>query len=158
MAVADLNGDGRPDIIIANSASDTVSVLMNEGGSKGNVNFAPQVTFATGQQPFALAVADLNGDGKADIITANAASDTVSVLMGNGDGSFGRASAFSVGSRPYGVAAADLNGDGKLDIVTTGYGSNSVSVLLNTGGGFLSAADVRHRHRTGPDRRRGLER
>ena len=63
LAVADLNGDGRPDIIVANSASDTVSVLMNLGGTSDHVNFAPQMIFATGQQPFAVAVADLTGNG-----------------------------------------------------------------------------------------------
>ena len=72
LAVADFNGDGKPDIVVANSASDTVSVLLNLRGSKSHVNFAPQQTFATGKQPFSVAVADVNGDGIPDIITANA--------------------------------------------------------------------------------------
>ena len=82
VAVADLTGDGRHDIIVANSASDTVSVLMNLGGTKNHVNFAPQITFATGRQPFSVAVADLTGDGMPDIVTANAFDNTVSVLAG----------------------------------------------------------------------------
>ena len=135
LAVADLTGDGKPDIVVANSASDTVSVLMNLGGSKSHVNFAPQQIFATGRQPFSVAVADITGDGIPDIITANAASNSVSVLLGNGAGAFASQRTYAVGSRPYSVAVADLTGDGKPDIVTTNYGSNSVSVLLNAGGG-----------------------
>jgi len=135
LAVADLTGDGKPDIIVANSASDTVSVLLNLGGSNDHVNFAPQMTFATGKQPFSVAVADMNGDGVPDIITANAASNTVSVLLGNGNGTFQPQQTYAVGSRPYSVAVADLTGDGKPDIVTTNYGGNSVSVLLNSGNG-----------------------
>jgi len=135
LAVADLTGDGKPDIIVANSASDTVSVLLNLGGSNDHVNFAPQMIFPTGSQPLAVAVAKLSGDGVPDIITANAASNTVSVLLGNGDGTFRPQQTFAVGSRPYSVAVADLTGDGKPDIVTTNYGTNSVSVLLNNGDG-----------------------
>jgi len=126
-----LTGDGIPDIVVANSASDTVSVLLGNG----NGTFQPQHTFATGRQPFSVAVADLTGDGIPDIVTANAFDNTVSVLMGNGDGSFQPARAFPVGSRPYSVAVADVTGDGRPDIVTTNYGSNDVSVLLNGGAG-----------------------
>ena len=159
LAVADLNGDGKPDIIVANSASDTVSVLLNLGGGKDYVNFAPQTTFATGRQPFSVAVADLTGDGIPDIVTANAFDNTVSVLLGNGDGTFQTQRTFAVGSRPYSVAVADLTGDGKPDIVTTNYGGNSVSVLLNNGGGsFAEPADLRHRQVAGPDRRGGRQR
>jgi hypothetical protein len=135
LAVADVNGDGKPDIIVANSASDTVNVLLDLGGSNHHVNFAPQMTFATGRQPFSVAVADVNGDGKPDIITANAFDSTVSVLPGNGNGTFGPQHNFAVGARPYSVVVADVNGDGKPDIVTTNYGDNSVSVLLNDGNG-----------------------
>ncbi|MFI5455663.1 MAG: FG-GAP-like repeat-containing protein [Isosphaerales bacterium] len=135
LVVADLNGDGKPDIIVANSASDTVSVLLNLGGRNDHVNFAPQMTFPTGRQPFSVAVADINGDGVPDIITANAASNTVSVLVGNGNGTFRPQQTYAVGSRPYSVAVAGLNGDGKPDIVATNYGGDSVSVLLNNGDG-----------------------
>ncbi len=100
LAVADLTGDGRLDIVVANSASDTVSVLMNLGGNNDHVYFVPQVTFAAGMQPFSVAVADLSGDGIPDIITANAASNTISVLMGQGGGSFRSQHLYAVGSRP----------------------------------------------------------
>jgi hypothetical protein len=139
VAVADLNGDGRNDIVVANAAGNTVSVLLNLGDRKGEVSFAPPLTLATGRRPFAVAVAPLRGDGKPDIITANAFDDTVSVITGNGDGSFLPVQTFAVGQRPYSVATADLAGDGRLDIVTTSYRSGSVSVLLNNGAGsFVS--------------------
>ena len=110
-------------------------MLLNLGGSENYVDFSPQTTFATGRQPFSVAVADLTGDGIPDIVTANAFDNTVSVLLGNGDGTFQSARVFPVGSRPYSVAVADLTGDGRPDIVTTNYVGNSVSVLLNNGGG-----------------------
>jgi hypothetical protein len=97
------------------------------------------VTYATGRQSFAVALADLTGNGIPDIVTANAFDNTVSVLRGRGDGTFASQEVFAVGSRPYSVSVADLSGDGKPDIITTNYGSNNVSVLLNQGGGsFLN--------------------
>jgi hypothetical protein len=135
VALADLTGDGREDIVVADSASDTVTILLNEGTRDGAVEFAPPITLATGRRPVSVAVANLFGDGKPDIITANAWDNTVSVWVGNGNGTFQPARAFPVGSRPYSVGAADLTGDGRLDIVTTNYSANSVSVLLNTGAG-----------------------
>ncbi len=137
LTVADLNGDGKPDIIVANSASDTVSVLLNLGGTDSHVNFASQMNFPTGDQPISVAVADLTGNGVLDIITANAASNTISVLMGDGSGTFRPAQTYAVGSRPYSVAVADVTGDGKPDIITTSYGTNSVNVLLNNGNGIF---------------------
>ena len=138
VTVADLNGDGRPDIVVANSASDTVSVLMNLGGTDDTVTFSPQVMFETGRQPVAVAVGDLTGDGKTDIVTANAYDGTISVLMGNGNGTFQSQRTLAVGSCPYSLALADLTGDGRLDIVTTDYGSNSISVLLNQSHGSFA--------------------
>jgi hypothetical protein len=135
VAVADVNGDGTPEIITANSASDTVSVLWNIGGSVGNVKFANETHFATGRQPVSVAVADVNGDGFPDILTANNFDNTVSVLLGDGTGQFTSQEPLVVGSRPYSIVLADVNGDHKPDIVTANYGQHSVSVLLNHGDG-----------------------
>ena len=82
MAAADLNGDGKPDLAVANNSSDTVSVLLNNG----NGTFAAQVDYATGSGPISVAAADLNGDGKPDLAVANSNSSTVSVLLNNGNG------------------------------------------------------------------------
>jgi hypothetical protein len=142
VTLADLSGDGRDDIIVANSASDTVSVLLNLGVTNNHVNFAPQITLATGRDPVSVAVADLYGDGKPDIITANAFDNTVTVIAQNPQGAFQAQQTFRVGLRPYSVAASDLTGDGELDIITTNYGSGNVSVLLNNGDdSFLSQQD-----------------
>src|SRR6266478_5631229 len=92
VAIGDLNGDGIPDLAVANAAagggSSTVSVLL----SNGDGSFQNQITYATGANPYFLAIGDLNGDGISDLAVANSAagggSSTVSVLLGNGDGSF----------------------------------------------------------------------
>jgi FG-GAP-like repeat len=130
VAVADL-GNGFPDLVIANEDNNTVSVLLGNGS--GSFSNAPGSPFAVGTKPTSVAVADVNGDGKPDIVTANSGSNNVSVLFGNGSGSFSAApgSPFAVGANPASVAVADVNGDGRPDIVTANQGSSNVSVLLN---------------------------
>ena len=91
--------------------------------------------YATGAGPVSVALADVNGDGKPDIVTANFSASTVSVLFGKGDGSFGAKTDYVVGPGPHGVAVADLNHDGRPDIVTANYSNNTVSVLLGNGDG-----------------------
>ena len=131
LAVADINGDGKPDLLTANSSSNTAGVLLGNGDG----TFRPAATFGTGtgSYPYSLAVADVNGDGKPDLLTANNNSSTAGVLLGTGDGTF-RAGTFSTGtgSNPRGIAVADVNGDGKPDLLTANIGSNTAGVLLNT--------------------------
>jgi hypothetical protein len=134
VAIGDLNGDGKPDLVSANVTPNTVTVLLNQGGA-----FFGSVDYGTGNQPVAVAIADLNGDGKPDIVTANRYPNTVSVLLGNGNGTFGTKSDFGTGNTPVAVAIGDLNGDGKPDIVTANGFSNSVSVLLGNGNGTFKA-------------------
>jgi len=85
-----------------------------------------------GVGPVAVAVGDLNGDGKPDLATADYYDSTTSVLLSNGDGTFKRFTTFPVGSAPYSVAISDFNGDGKPDLATANLYSSDVSVLLNT--------------------------
>ncbi len=88
-----------------------------------------------GRQPYGAAAADLNGDGFTDLVVENYGGGTVSVLIGNGDGTFAPAATYAVGSAPEGVKIADFNGDGYPDLVVANTGSNTVSVLINNGDG-----------------------
>jgi len=142
--VADVNGDGRADVIAFNY-NDTVSIFLTKqkGGSK------PAITFADGldsnefsQKSFA--VADL-GNGKPDLIASEFNSNTVEVLMGNGDGTFSAPVPIVVAGNTVGVqgvAVADINNDGKPDLLTLN-GDGSVGTLLGNGNGtFQSPAET----------------
>jgi hypothetical protein len=103
----------------------------------------PEPVFPTGSQPFGIVSADVNGDGVADLIAVNFKSGTVSVEIGNGDGSYKPKQDYKTGIAPAAVAAADLDGDGSVDLVTDNRAANgnpgSVNVLLNKGDGTFSA-------------------
>jgi hypothetical protein len=95
-----------------------------------------------GNAPQGMLSADFNGDGKLDLAVANVGSNTVSILLGNGDGTFQPQVVYQVGALPSGIVAADLNGDGKLDLVVANSSSNTVSILLGNGDGtFTGTAD-----------------
>jgi hypothetical protein len=127
--IADVNGDGHPDLVVANNASSGfVSVLLGNG----NGTFGPNMSFAAGSYTFAVAVADLNGDGKPDLIAPSPADNTVKILLGNGNGTFAAAANAIAGTTPISVAIADFTGDGKPDLAVGNYTSNSVSILKNT--------------------------
>ena len=128
--LGDLNGDGKPDLVVANYTSNTVSVLLGNG----NGTFQTQVTFATGSSR-SVTLGDLNGDGKPDLAVANLHDNTVSVLLGNGNGTFQTQTTFATSTNPYSVTMGDLNGDGKNDLAVATGGSNTVSVLLGNGNG-----------------------
>jgi hypothetical protein len=156
VAVADLNQDGWPDLLVANtSPGDTcgngcVSVLINNGDG----TFQPDVPYPSGGGGGAVSVVvgDVNGDGKLDAVVASPyfsgnKSGSVSVLLGNGDGSFGTAVVYSSGAASAdSVAMGDVNGDGKPDIVVSSGGLVAVvSVLLNNGDGvFNTPAMIYH--------------
>ena len=143
IATADFNGDGKADIVTANTNSNTVSVLINNGDG----TFGTTENLAVGVAPVSVAVGDFNDDGKLDIVTANQGayySGTLSVLLGNGDGTFQPAEYFSAGVNPQSVAVGDFNHDGKLDLVTANegfsYSGNSIGVLLGNGDGTFQPA------------------
>jgi hypothetical protein len=105
--------------------------------------FGPPHDYATGggDGPGGVAVGDINGDGIPDIVAGNANNNSVSVLLGKGDGTFGTHKDFAVGSVPVRVALGDLNKDGRLDIVTANDFGESVSVLLTNGNGTVTRTD-----------------
>ena len=115
-----------------------VVVIASEVGA--GALFPTSISFAAGDSPRSVAVADLDGDTVPDVVTANERSDDVSVLLGNGDGSFQAAVAFAAGDDPQSVVVADLDGDTVPDVVTANDQNDRVSVLLGNGDGSFRAA------------------
>jgi FG-GAP-like repeat len=137
LALNDLNSDGNLDITTSNQDDNSVSVLLGNG--RGSFAPASASPFAVGRAPYPHAIGDVNNDGNLDIVTPNVGSNNVTVLLGNGKGSFTAAagSPYAVESRPYYVAIGDMSGDGKPDIITTHDDINLMSTLLGDGrGGF----------------------
>jgi hypothetical protein len=134
VAIGDLDADGKPDLATANYGSNTVSVLLGNGDG-ASWTLGAKTDFVTGHEPYAVEIGDLNEDGKSDLATANYGSNTVSVLLGNGDGTFGKTTDFGSGDDAACVAVGDMNRDGKPDLVTANWGPNTVSVLLGNGTG-----------------------
>jgi VCBS repeat protein len=144
VAAGDVNGDGRGDLVTANSGNRTVSVLL--GREEG---FGPKQDYDVGRFPRWVAIGDLNGDHGADLVVANKRDDTVSVLINRGNGRFGQKRDYETGRLPYAVVLRDLNGDGTLDVATAdggGINGTTVSVLLNPGDGTLRKREA---YRTG---------
>jgi FG-GAP-like repeat/Abnormal spindle-like microcephaly-assoc'd, ASPM-SPD-2-Hydin len=134
LALADLNGDGKLDLAV--SCNDDVSVyVVSVLLGNGDGTFKTHADYTTGSWPSWVAVTDFNGDGRLDMVTANAHSDSVSVLLGKGDGTFQPKVDYATGSNPRSVAVGDLNGDGKLDLAVASQFSNAASILLGNGDG-----------------------
>jgi len=143
VTIADVNGDGRPDLVVANYSDSTISVLLGNGDG----TFAPRLTFATGFRPNLVRAVDLNGDGKLDLVVVN--SFGISIMLGRGDGTFATAVNLSLGITPNGLAIGDFNGDGLLDIATGNVFSNNTFVLMGNGAGGFQPA-VAYAAATGP--------
>jgi hypothetical protein len=135
LAIADLNGDGKPDLAVTNQNSNTVSVLQNTS-VPGTVSFASKVDFATNSQPLNIAMADLNGDGKIDMVTVDGNAHSVSVFKNTtpagGTISFSARQVISAGTGPRGIALGDLDGDGRPDMVICDPSANQLLIFRNT--------------------------
>jgi FG-GAP-like repeat/FG-GAP repeat len=133
VATADFDGDGRPDLAVANVDASTVTVVLKAGQGK------PAIidNYAVGTFPLSVATGDFTGDGKTDIISASTANNTISLLRNNGSGAFVAAGTFNSGSGPVDLAAGDFNNNGTLDVaVAAGSG---VNILMGNGQGGFSA-------------------
>jgi hypothetical protein len=123
----------------AESTADLVVTDLSLNGATVNhdasFGFAAQATFATGSLPTSVTTADVNRDGHADLIVANQDSNTVSVLLGTGTGTFGAQTTYATGSSPESVTTADVNGDGHADLIVVNQNDDTLSVLLGTGMG-----------------------
>ncbi len=130
VAVADVNGDGKPDVFANNWYDGTVGVLMGNGD--GTFQAAADYAGGSGWEgPESVAVADVNADGKPDLIVTNGSYNNLAVLLGNGDGTFQPAVTYSTAS-VYSIAIADFNHDGRPDLVVAN-GDGTVGVMLHVG-------------------------
>jgi Ca2+-binding RTX toxin-like protein len=133
-----------PDIAVTDVSNNQVDVFLNNGS--GGLDSVPG-TYPVGTYPTSLAVADVNGDSKQDLVVADKYGSEVSVLLGNGDGTFAPQQTFATGKYPSQVIAADVNGDGKMDIITANAGNSdspghSVDILLGNGNGTFALPQV----------------
>lgn len=137
IVAADFNGDGKMDIAVVRPRSDAVTVLLGNGHGQ----FAKSQDLPTEQFPGCIAAADLNHDGKLDLISCNyryGTGSSINVYLGRGDGTFSNRRLYESGVGPLYIAIADLNGDGDPDIITANYQDN-VSVLMGRGDGSFAA-------------------
>ncbi len=135
----DLNGDRFLDITIVNEDTADLRVFLNQADGSGLYQPFLQPTFPVGPQASPSEPSDFNRDGLADICVANINDQSVSILLGNGNGTFRPQQRVVVGVAPRGIAVLDVDGDGDTDIVNTNSSSNNLSLLLNNGSGVFGA-------------------
>lgn len=139
IAVADVNYDGKPDLIVANGDDSSVSVLL--GDRRRHFTTAPGSPFACGKGPSDIAVADMNDDGNPDLVIANTGTPYITILLGDGKGGFKPSphSPFATDSHPHvhGVAVGNFTGDSKPAVVTDSWGRDEVLLIPSDGQGNL---------------------
>ena len=130
VAAVDLNGDGRLDLVSANFDSANVSIFLGNGdGTFQNGTAQTRVQVGLSGSPISIAAADLDGDGRQDLVTADRDSNAISVLLGRGDGSFRPEIRVPVAGGPRALALGDFNGDGRRDVAVVNVTTSEVAVL-----------------------------
>ncbi|MFC5863369.1 Ig-like domain repeat protein [Acidicapsa dinghuensis] len=150
IAAGDVNGDKMTDLVVANrcgadascNSGGTATVLM--ASASGQFAAAGASTGATkiGNSPAGIGLGDLAGRGVLDLVVSRAGDNTVGLLSGNGDGTFGAVTSYAVGNGPGAVAIGDFDGDGKLDVAVANTTDSTVSVLFGTGSGKMGSTAV----------------
>ncbi len=143
-ATADLNDDGHLDVITSNRYTNDVTVLMGNGDG----TFQTPMSFAAGVEPDAIVVGDFNGDGLLDLAVADAglqgSGAGVSILMGNGNGTFQSPIPYSFGEDPSSIVTGHFTASGALDLAVADQGGNTISILLGDGkGGFVVESTIK---------------
>ena len=134
-----LSGGVQRDFTVSQSGCVPFFYIVQGIIGHGNADFSPAVAYPAGNYNRAVAVGDFNGDGKADLATANESAN-ISVLLGNGHGTFQAPVLYAAGNAPYSIAQGDFNHDGKADLVVANHDSNNVSVFLGNGDGTFRTA------------------
>ncbi len=145
VALGDVDGDGKQDLVVANSSDGTISVFRNNSsiGQINSTSFDAKVDFVVGNSPFSVAIGDLNGDGKPELIAANSSDNTISILRNQSiagtinSNSFNDQLAIGTNAGPYAVVLSDFDGDDKLDIATANRFTSDVSVIKNLSSSFI---------------------
>jgi hypothetical protein len=144
-AVVVTNGTSGVDIsgTFSGNGAGVTNVALGSLSSIGDIfwgNFTLSSSPGVGSDPFSVCAADVNGDGKVDLICANRGDNTLMVLTNNGSGGFVTSGTYPVGDGPWSVCAADVNGDGKVDLICANLFGHSLTVLTNNGsGGFVTS-------------------
>jgi len=150
LALTDFNGDAKPDLAVVSGSSSDSRVSILQGNGDGTFSSPANIVYAKGIIPNSIAAGDFNGDGRADLVTANsggafgAQGDSISVLLNNGNGTFRLPVNLPAGNSPQSVTVGDLNGDGKLDVAVANAnllspGAGTVTILLGNGNGTFTA-------------------